>query len=109
MTANPLNTITAIATPSGRGGVGIIRISGKDAKAIAHKIVHTQLQPRIAHFTQFYDSDNTIIDEGIVLLFENPHSFTGEDVVELQAHGSPIVLDQLIKTAIHYGSRMAKS
>jgi len=110
------DTITAIATPSGRGGVGIVRISGNQAKEIAIKIVQklkrsegaNHFTPRLAHFTKFYDSNHNIIDEGIILFFENPHSFTGEDVVELQSHGSPIVLDQLIKTAIHYGARMAR-
>ncbi len=101
------DTITAIATPSGRGGVGIVRISGKDAKKIALQITHSAFQSRVAHFARFHDADNHLIDEGIVLFFENPHSFTGEDVVELQSHGSPIVLDQLIKTAIHYGARLA--
>ena len=109
------DTITAIATPSGRGGVGIVRISGKDAKLIALKIIKSPatlsststLQPRLAQFTAFYDIDNSVIDEGIILFFENPHSFTGEDVVELQSHGSPIVLDRLIKTAIHHGARIA--
>src|SRR3990167_5255515 len=101
------DTITAIATPPGRGGVGIVRISGTDAKSIAIKITQKQLQPRIAQFTQFYDTDNSVIDEGIILFFENPHSFTGEDVVELQSHGSPIVLDRLIKCAISHGARMA--
>ena len=107
MTPTFIDTITAIATPSGRGGVGIVRISGKDAKIIALQITQKQLQPRVAQFTAFYDKNNTVIDEGIVLFFENPHSFTGEDVVELQSHGSPIVLDQLIQCAIHHGARMA--
>src|SRR3990167_660602 len=103
------DTIAAIATPSGRGGVGIIRISGKDAKKIALKIIEPlALQPRTAYFTAFYDINKNILDEGIVLFFENPHSFTGEDVVELQSHGSPIVLDKLLKTIIHYGARIAK-
>ncbi|MCX7126161.1 MAG: tRNA uridine-5-carboxymethylaminomethyl(34) synthesis GTPase MnmE, partial [Gammaproteobacteria bacterium] len=102
------DTITAIATPPGRGGVGIVRISGTDAKLIANKITQKQFQPRLAQFTQFYDIDNSVIDEGIILFFENPHSFTGEDVIELQSHGSPIVLDRLIKCAIHHGARMAK-
>ena len=103
------DTITAIATPPGRGGVGIVRISGKEAKKIASQITHSAFQSRVAHFTRFHDADNHLIDEGIVLFFQNPHSFTGEDVVELQSHGSPIVLDQLVKTAIHYGARMARS
>lgn len=102
------DTIAALATAPGRGGVGIIRISGPAAKSIAQKIVQIDFQSRTAHFAKFYDANNTVIDEGIILLFENPHSFTGEDVVELQAHGSPIVLDQLVKTAIHHGARMAR-
>lgn len=113
---NNVDTITAIATPSGRGGVGIVRISGKEAKSIALKIIGTTLSgannkllhPRTAYFSAFYDHENNVIDEGIVIFFENPHSFTGEDVVELQSHGSPIVLDQLVKTAIHYGARLAE-
>jgi len=111
---NP-DTITAIATPSGRGGVGIVRLSGPHAKQIAYKIIQKPndsethaILPRFAHFTKFYHSNSTVIDEGIILFFENPHSFTGEDVIELQSHGSPIVLDQLIKAAIHYGARMAR-
>lgn len=103
------DTITAIATPSGRGGVGIVRISGKDARSIALKISQKpSVSAGAIRFTKFYDIDNSVIDEGIILFFENPHSFTGEDVVELQSHGSPIVLDRLVKAAIHYGARMAR-
>lgn len=108
---NIADTIVAIATPPGRGGVGIVRISGGDAKKIASHIckdIHKKIAHRVAQFTKFYDADHRIIDEGIVLFFENPHSFTGDDVIELQSHGSPIVLDQLVKTAIHHGARMAK-
>lgn len=108
MKTQSLDTITATATPPGRGGVGIVRISGHQASVIASQITRVAFQPRLAHFTKFYDLNNNVIDEGIILFFENPHSFTGEDVVELQSHGSPIVLDQLIKTAIHYGARMAR-
>src|SRR3990167_2872165 len=114
------DTIVAIATPPGRGGVGIVRISGRDAKEIALKIIGLKLSdtdknsniqklhPRMAHFTAFYDHNHNLIDEGIIFFFENPRSFTGEDVVELQSHGSPVVLDQLVKTAIHHGARMAE-
>lgn len=117
ITINNSDTITAIATPSGRGGVGIVRISGPDAKKIANQIIHHStntevehavLRPRTAHFTPFYHIDGNVIDEGIILFFENPHSFTGEDVIELQSHGSPVVLDQLVKTAIHHGARLAR-
>lgn len=102
------DTIVAIATPPGRGGIGIVRLSGKDAKLIGSRITQKNLKPKIAQFTAFYDKINHVIDEGIVLFFENPHSFTGEDVVELQSHGSPIVLDQLTQCAIQHGARLAK-
>lgn len=102
------DTIVAIATASGRGGIGIVRISGKDAKKIGLRITQkSNFSIHAVHFATFYDDDKNLIDEGIILFFENPHSFTGEDVVELQAHGNPIVLDQLLKTAIHFGARMA--
>ena len=110
MNAHHPDTITAIATPAGRGGVGIVRISGAQARSIASKITGNQgleIKPRIASFTQFFDETNQLIDEGIFLFFENPHSFTGEDVIELQSHGSPIVLDQLVQTAIAHGARLA--
>ena len=85
-------TIAAIATPLGRGGVGVIRLSGPKAYAIAEQLTHKQLPaPRMAGFRQFCDADGSVMDEGIVLCFPNPHSFTGEDVVELQGHGSPVI------------------
>jgi len=102
------NTIVAIATPSGHGGVGIVRLSGSKAQKIAEHITHQPLKIRHAHFTDFYSNDNEIIDQGIAIYFKNPHSFTGEEVVELQTHGSPFVLDQLVQTAIDLGARLAK-
>ena len=116
MNTKSFDTITAIATPQGRGSVGIVRISGVDAKSIALKIMGDRwariesrcLQPRMMQWTKFYDTKNNIIDSGIILFFENPHSFTGEDVIELHSHGSPFVLDQLIKVAIDHGARMAR-
>lgn len=102
------DTITAIATASGRGGVGIVRVSGRDAKSIALKIMRGALSPRTAHFSAFYDYDGSVIDEGIVLFFENPQSFTGEDVIELQGHGGPVIMDRLLRCVIHHGARMAK-
>ncbi|MDP1574813.1 MAG: tRNA uridine-5-carboxymethylaminomethyl(34) synthesis GTPase MnmE [Coxiellaceae bacterium] len=106
------DTIVAMSTPPGRGGVGIVRISGVDAKTIAEKICRRDTIYRISERSilraTFYDQDHAPIDNGLVLFFENPHSFTGEDVVELQAHGSPIVLDQLIRVAILYGARLAE-
>lgn len=103
-----MDTIVAVTTPPGRGGVGIVRLSGPEAKRIALHIIHAaDITPRTAHFSLFYDVNDQVIDQGIVLFFQNPQSFTGEDVVELQAHGAPIVLDQLIRTALAYGARIA--
>lgn len=102
------DTIAAIATPPGRGGIGIIRLSGKQAKAIGLSISReTHLLPRQANFSRYEDADGEIIDEGLTLFFPGPHSFTGEDVVELQAHGSPIALDRLLQRLIQLGARLA--
>ena len=80
-----LTTIAAIATPPGRGGVGVIRLSGPKAYAIAEALTQKELpQARFAGFRHFYDEQNEIMDEGLVICFPNPHSFTGEDVVELR-------------------------
>lgn len=102
------DTISAIATAPGKGGVGIIRISGKDAYAIAHKITQTPLKARHAHFLPFKDANNETLDQGIALYFKAPHSYTGEDVVELQAHGGPVVLNLILQTTIEHGARLAK-
>ena len=83
-----LATIAAIATPLGRGGVGVIRLSGARAYAIACILTgKSAFTPRMASFCRFYQADGTVIDEGLVLYFKGPHSFTGEDVIELQGHG----------------------
>ncbi len=102
------STIVAIATPPGQGGVGIIRISGPKAVDIATKIsTKKKFPPREALFSSFYD-DNELIDQGLLLYFKAPHSFTGEDVVEFQTHGSPVVLDLLVKACIKAGAELAK-
>ena len=101
-------TIAALATPPGRGGVGIIRISGNKSSSIAEKILGCVPSPRNALFSKFYDEDNSIIDEGLALFFPGPHSYTGEDVLELQGHGGPVVLDQIFKRAISLGAQVAK-
>ncbi len=101
------DTIVAIATPPGRGGVGIIRLSGPNAYAIAMTINGNKaLSPRLATFCSFYS--DSLIDQGLMLYFKAPHSFTGEDVVEIQAHGSPVVLDLLTKACIEVGARLAR-
>ena len=91
------DTIVAIATPIGKGGVGIVRVSGPKAKDCANKIIGHTPKNRYAEYTSFKDGDGNIIDRGIAIFFEGPNSFTGEDVVEFQAHGGPIVLDILMK------------
>jgi tRNA modification GTPase len=104
-----IDTIVAIATPPGRGGVGIIRLSGPTAYSIAVQINKgTLLHSRKAHFCAFYNNCNELIDQGLMLYFKAPHSFTGEDVVELHAHGSPIVLDMLLKQSVVLGARLAR-
>ena len=100
------DTITAIATAPGAGGVGIIRISGENALEIAEKISHKSPKPRLATYAEFYDGEN-LLDEGLILFFPNPKSFTGEDVIELQAHGGSVILNMLLKTVIKQGARQA--
>ncbi len=104
----PLDTITAIATPPGRGGVGIIRISGTNTKTIAQVILGKLPQPRLATFAAFLAEDQSVIDQGIALYFPAPHSFTGEDVLELQGHGGPVILDCLLKRILQMGARVAR-
>jgi tRNA modification GTPase len=101
------DTIAAQATAPGRGGVGIIRISGPQAKALSEQLTRKTLKPRYAHYGPFYDLSGTQIDEGIALFFPGPNSFTGEDVLELQGHGGPVILDMLLSTIASAGVRMA--
>lgn len=101
-------TIAAIATPMGRGGVGIIRVSGKGCQAIAKAILGTVPEPRKAAFSPFKGTSGGIIDEGIALYFPNPHSFTGEDILELQGHGGPVVMDMLLEEVVKQGARLAR-
>ncbi|MCK5122217.1 MAG: tRNA uridine-5-carboxymethylaminomethyl(34) synthesis GTPase MnmE, partial [Methylococcales bacterium] len=107
MPQNTQDTIAAIATPSGNGGVGIIRISGPSATEIAKKLTTKELIPRQALFTSFKDEDNRVIDSGIMLYFPNPSSYTGEDTVELQGHGGTIVLGMMLKRVLSLGARLA--
>ena len=103
------DTITAQATAPGRGGVGIVRVSGPKAKAIAEALVPSELTPRLATYTPFVDANKSVIDQGIALFFKGPNSFTGEDVLELQGHGGPVVLDMLLKEISQIdGVRLAK-
>lgn len=105
-TAN--DTIAAIATPPGRGGVGIIRISGPDVPAIAKLLLGEIPATRKAVFKRLKSDNGDIIDEGIALYFEEPNSFTGEHVLELQGHGGPVVMDTLLARACELGARPAR-
>ncbi|ACJ17490.1 tRNA uridine-5-carboxymethylaminomethyl(34) synthesis GTPase MnmE [Coxiella burnetii] len=100
-------TIAAQATPSGRGGIGVVRVSGEKTKAIAQKILGCVPKPRYATFVKFRDS-GSVIDEGISLYFPKPNSFTGEDVLELHGHGGPVVMDRLLNTVLKAGARQAR-
>lgn len=102
------DTIAAIATAPGRGGVGIIRVSGSKALAVAEAILGHTPKPRYAHYGPFKALDGTVLDEGIALFFPNPNSFTGEDVIEFQGHGGPVVLDILLKEVVALGCRLAR-
>ncbi|WP_435606871.1 tRNA uridine-5-carboxymethylaminomethyl(34) synthesis GTPase MnmE [Pseudomonas knackmussii] len=101
-------TIAAVATAQGRGGVGIVRVSGPRALPIAISLSGREPQPRYAHYGPFYDEDGEVIDEGLLLFFRGPNSFTGEDVVELHGHGGPVVLDMLLQRCLELGSRQAR-
>ena len=101
------DTIAAIATPTGRGGVGIVRVSGPKCLDIADKIIKKSLLPRKAEYTPFYDGYDDIIDHGIALYFKSPNSFTGEDVLELQGHGGQVVMDMLLQRVCELGARIA--
>ena len=102
------DTIVAIATAPGRASVGIIRLSGLRALAIAEKLVDKPLKPRHATFTTFSEPSGEVLDQGISLYFPGPGSFTGEDVVEFQAHGGPVILDLLLRTCCAQGARQAR-
>jgi tRNA modification GTPase len=101
------DTIAAIATASGNGGVGIIRISGSKARKIATELTRLELKPRYAHFSPFLEHDGNLLDSGLCLCFPAPASYTGEDVVELQGHGGMVVLDMLLRRVLSLGARLA--
>lgn len=102
------DTIVAIATPPGRGGVGIIRLSGSSSSNIAYQLCNKKLPPRQAIYTAINNRQKELIDSGLVIYFKGPHSFTGEDVIELHVHGSPVVLDYLVNECIFFGARLAR-
>ncbi len=101
-------TIAAIATPPGMGGVGIVRISGSATTTLCDAVLGYLPASRTARFARFRDAQGGVIDEGIALFFPAPNSFTGEDVLELQGHGGPVVMDLLLQRCLECGVRMAE-
>jgi tRNA modification GTPase len=100
--------IAAIATPPGRGGIGVVRISGKNLKSLAQRIIGYIPPARHASLSKFLDKNGSAIDQGIVLYFPSPHSYTGEDVLEFQGHGGPAVMNLLLSCCIAAGARLAQ-
>lgn len=108
LTATDKDTIVAQATPPGRGGVGVVRISGPRVPEIASTLLKQTPEARRVCFSAFHASDNSVIDQGVALLFTAPASFTGEHVLELQGHGGQVVMDLLIREIISLGARQAR-
>jgi len=102
------DTIAAIATAQGRGGIGVIRVSGNDIEPIAHGILGKRPATRYAEYSDFLDENGDILDQGIALYFQAPNSFTGENVLELQGHGGPAVLQLLLNRCLDLGARLAQ-
>lgn len=104
---NESSTIAAISTAQGIGGIGVVRLSGKDALKIAKKICNIDLTPRKAYTCSFKDKKNITLDQGIAIHFSSPASFTGEDIVELQGHGGNVVLNLILNACISHGAELA--
>lgn len=102
------DNIAAIATGSGRGGIGVVRLSGRGLIELGVSLTGRQLPPRSAVYTPFLASDQSVIDQGIALYFPAPHSYTGEEVLELQGHGGPAVLQLLLQRCLELGTRLAQ-
>ena len=105
---NDNSTIVAISTAKGVGGIGVVRVSGKHALKIAKNICNVDLSPRVAEFTSFKDKKNVTLDQGIVIYFPSPASFTGEDIVEFQGHGGVIVLNLILNACLSFGASLAE-
>ena len=102
------DVIAAVATPAGRGGVAVIRISGPSLRPLLSGLVNVELVPRRATLARFRDANDVTIDQGIALFFPAPQSYTGEDVVELQGHGGPVVVQMLLARCLELGARIAE-
>ncbi|HUW27126.1 MAG TPA: tRNA uridine-5-carboxymethylaminomethyl(34) synthesis GTPase MnmE [Sulfuriferula sp.] len=108
MASTDNDTIAAVATAPGRGGIGVVRVSGKQLTLFAKAILGCEPKPRLAQLCGFRGSQNDVLDEGIALYFPAPHSFTGEDVIELQGHGGPAVLQLILSRCFELGARPAQ-
>ena len=106
--ASSPETIAAIATASGRGGIGVVRVSGRNLLVLAEALSGKYPQPRLATLANFQAADGSVIDSGLFLYFPAPHSFTGEDVLELQGHGGTVVLQMLLARCLDLGARLAE-
>ena len=102
------DTIAAIATAPGRGGIGVVRVSGPLSRKIAQAVTGRIPPPRHASFARFLGEDGAVLDEGIVLFFTAPHSYTGDDIVEFQGHGGPVVLREVVRRCLAMGARLAE-
>ena len=103
-----VETICALATAIGKSGIGVVRVSGPKSKFIANKVLNVELEPRVAYYGSFYDAESNQVDKGVAIFFSGPHSYTGEDVLELQGHGGISVLTKLIETATFFGARLSE-
>jgi len=102
------DTITALATPLGKGGIGVVRVSGPLVELVAKEMVGGLPEPRLAAYRNFLDGQGMAIDQGLALYFKAPNSFTGEDVLELQGHGGPVVMNLVVARVLELGARLAK-
>ena len=102
------DTIVAISSPNGRSGIGVVRLSGPKSIQICNDITGLEPDDRKAYYTRFKARNGDTIDSGVVLFFKGPNSYTGEDILELQAHGNPIILNELVGRSIQLGARQAR-
>lgn len=104
----PRDAIAAIATGTARAGVGVVRVSGAELAPMARALLGRAPRPRRAEYTRFRDADGEVIDDGLLLWFPAPQSYTGEDVIELQGHGNPVLLHALLRRCLALGARLAR-
>ena len=103
-----VETICALATAIGQSGIGVVRVSGPLSKVIANKVLNVELEPRVAYYGSFYDEESNQVDKGVAIFFPGPHSYTGEDVVEISSHGNPAIVDAFVGAVCECGGRIAE-